>query len=256
MISLGSLGAELFFLASNPVVLPNPKDVALTGSDVVRANKYMLGLSTRAPAKWTSDDGDLLDGGFFNRPRALAIVTVSDGMALKNLSESRYVLSKGGMGFDHGELIDSKLFGEEQEWVLMNKAGLIGSRIADDAQNVLKKTEVKTKLEPLRKEIDNLYKIAQSVKKSEVIRSARTPTIFIINVQGLENAQQQQHLSVDQYAQALSELEKAISYLTSALQTAYGDRVIVELITESHSESKTRQKRQVTMPKIACKITS
>lgn len=93
-------------------------------------------------------------------------VTVTDGKALKILPDAGYALSREAVDFDHGELIDSKLFGEEQEWLLLNSAGFSGSHIATEAQNANPRIEVKTKIEPLRQEIQNLYKLAESVRES------------------------------------------------------------------------------------------
>lgn len=78
-------------------------------------------------------------------------------------------MSTEGEDFNHEELINNKIFGDNgQEWILMRNAGLEGSQIASDAQNAFSKIEVKTKSEPLRQEIENLYKIAESVKCSRL----------------------------------------------------------------------------------------
>lgn len=73
-------------------------------------------------------------------------------------------MSAEGEGFNHEELINSEIFGEEQEWILMRNTEIEGSQIAFDALNTSSRIEVKTKSEPLRQEIGNLNKIAESVK--------------------------------------------------------------------------------------------
>lgn len=60
---------------------------------------------------------------------------------------------------------------------------------------------------------------------------------------GLPTAEHE--LSEDEYKRAIDELENAIQYLISMLRNTYNDRMIAELITESVSEIKKRQKRQV-----------
>uniref|UniRef100_A0A915Q347 Renin receptor-like C-terminal transmembrane spanning segment domain-containing protein n=1 Tax=Setaria digitata TaxID=48799 RepID=A0A915Q347_9BILA len=232
----GSLCAVLYFLASKPVVLPDPTATFLSETDVVEANKYMLGMTARAPLTWTSE------GDIFERPRALAIVSVLDGKVLNNLS-SGYDVTTEGEEFSYEDLVNNKIFADEgQEWILMRNAGLSGSQIASDAQNVFAKVEIKTRSEPLRREIENIYKIAEAIKKSETAHTKRTPTILVIDVNGLPIAKQE--LSEDEYKRTVTELENAIWRLISILKIVYDDRVIVELIAESISEVKTKQKRQ------------
>ncbi|OZC08306.1 renin receptor-like protein [Onchocerca flexuosa] len=233
----GPLCAELYFLASKSVELPDPATTFLSNIDLMQANKYMLGLTAEAPQTWTSD-GDVL-----KRPRALAVVTVIDGKVLNNLSPPTYTVSTKGENFDHEELVYNKIFdGEKQEWILMRNAELQGSQIAADAQNIFSKFEVMTKSEPLRQEIENLYKIAESLKRSEIASTKNTPTIFIIDVNGLPTAERE--LSEKDYNEAIDELENAILHLISVLRNVYNDRVIAELIAESMNEVKQRQKRQ------------
>ncbi|EJD75571.1 hypothetical protein LOAG_17313 [Loa loa] len=233
----GSLCAELHFLASKPVELPDPTTTFLSKTDVVQANKYMLGLTAATPLTWTSD------GDIFRRPRALALVTVIDGKALNIPLSSGYAISTEGEDFNHEEMVNNEIFGDEgQEWILMRNAGLEGSQIASDAQNAFSKIEIKTKSEPLRQEIENLYKIAESISKSKIVRTRKTPTIFIIDVNGLPIAEQE--LSEDEYKLAINEVENAIRHLISVLTNIYNDRVIAELITESISEIRKRQKRE------------
>uniref|UniRef100_A0A158Q915 Guanylate kinase-like domain-containing protein n=1 Tax=Elaeophora elaphi TaxID=1147741 RepID=A0A158Q915_9BILA len=232
----GSLCAELYFLSSESLELPDPTTF-LSKTDVVQANKYILGLSAEAPLTWTSD----VD--IFERPRALAIVTVTDGKALNSLPPSGYAVSTEGKDFNHEELINNKIFaGEGQEWILMRNAGLEGSQIASDAQNAFSKISVKTKSKLLRREIENLYKISESIGGSIVARTKNTPAIFIIDVNGLPSAEKE--LSGEGYKRAIDELENAIWHLISKLKNVYNNRVIAELITESMSEIKKRQKRQ------------
>ncbi|KAL3990139.1 Renin receptor-like family protein [Acanthocheilonema viteae] len=233
----GSSCAELYFLASESVELPDPTTTFLSKSDVVQANKYILGLTAKTPLTWTSN------GNIFRRPRALAVVTVIGGKALNNLSASGYALSTDEDDFNHEKLVNNKIFADEgQEWILMRNARLEGSQIASDAQNAFSKVEVKTKSKLLRQEIENLYKIAESISKSKVAPTKNVPTIFIIDVNGLLTAGQE--LSEEEYKRAVSELENAIWHLISVLRSIYNDRVIAELITEPMSEIKRRQKRQ------------
>lgn len=63
----GSLCAELYFLASKPIELPDPTTTFLSKTDFVQANKYILGLTAEAPITWASD------GDIFGRPRALVV---------------------------------------------------------------------------------------------------------------------------------------------------------------------------------------
>ncbi|VDK78748.1 unnamed protein product [Onchocerca ochengi] len=233
----GSLCAELYFLASKSVELPDPGTTFLSNIDLVQANKYMLGLTAEAPQTWTSD------GDVFERPRALAVVTVIDGKVPNNLSPPTYTVSTKGENFGHEELIYNKIFDDEkQEWILMRNAELQGSQIAADAQNIFSTIEVMTKSKPLRQEIENLYKIAESLKRSEIASTKNTPTIFIIDVNGLPTAERE--LSEKDYNEAIDELENAILHLISMLKNVYNDRVIAELIVESMNEVKQRQKRQ------------
>lgn len=62
-------------------------------------------------------------------------------------------------------------------------------------------------------------------------------------MKGLPTAKRE--LSEEKYMQAIVELENAIWHLISVLKNIYNDRVVAELIAESVSEIKTRQKRQV-----------
>ncbi|CAG9536758.1 unnamed protein product [Cercopithifilaria johnstoni] len=233
----GSLCTELYFLASESVELPVSATTFLSKTDVVQANKYILGLTAEAPLTWTSN------GNIFKRPRALAVVTVIDGKAFNNPLSSGYAVSTDDEDFNHEELVNNKIFADEgQEWILMRNAGLEGSQIASDAQNTFSKIEVKTKSKPLRQEIENLYKISESISKSKIALTKNTPTIFIIDVKGLPTAEQE--LSKEEYKRAVDELENAIWHLISVLKKIYNDRVIAELIMESMSEIKRRQKRQ------------
>ncbi|VIO89776.1 Uncharacterized protein BM_BM5192 [Brugia malayi] len=237
-----SLCAELYFLASKQVELSEPTAAFLSKADVMQANKYMLGMTAETPLTWA------IEGDIFRRPRALAVVTVINGKALSNLPPSKYAVSADGEDFNHEELVNNKVFRDEgQEWILMQNAMLEGSQIAYDAQNTLLGIQVKTKSKPLRQEIENLYKIAESISKSKVARTRNTPTIFIINVNGLPAAEKE--LSKNEYKLAIDELESAIQHLISVLRNTYNDRVIAELITESKSEIKKRQKRQEDSPK-------
>ncbi|KAK6114129.1 Renin receptor-like family protein [Brugia pahangi] len=237
-----SLCAELYFLASKQVELSEPTAAFLSKADVTQANKYMLGMTAETPLTWA------IEGDIFRRPRALAVVTVINGKALSNLPPSKYAVSADGEDFNHEELVNNKVFRDEgQEWIVMQNAMLEGSQIASDAHNTLLGIQVKTKSKPLRQEIENLYKIAESISKSKVARTRNTPTIFIINVNGLPAAEKE--LSKSEYKLALDELESAIQHLISVLRNTYNDRVIAELITESKSEIKKRQKRQEDSPK-------
>ncbi|VDK69432.1 unnamed protein product [Litomosoides sigmodontis] len=232
----GSLCAKLYFLASESVELPNPATTFLSHSDVVQANKYILGMTAEAPLTWTSN------GDIFRRPRALAVVTVIDGKVLSSLP-SGYTVLTDGEDFDHEELVSNKIFADEgQEWIFMRNGKLEGSQIASDAQDAFSKIEVRTKSKPLRREIENIYKISESISKAKIAVTKNVPTIFIIHVKGLPTAEQE--LSEEKYIQAVVELENAIWHLISVLKNTYNGRVIAELIAESMSEVKTRQKRQ------------
>lgn len=88
-----------------------------------------------------------------------------DGKALNNLSSPAYAVLTDGEDFNHEELVNNKIFADEgQEWILMRNAQLEGSQIASDARSAFSKIEVKTKSKSIRQEIENLYKIAESVK--------------------------------------------------------------------------------------------
>ncbi|KAM3728043.1 Renin receptor [Dirofilaria immitis] len=232
-----SLCAELYFLSSKPVELPDPATTFLSNTDFVQANKYMLGLTAKAPLTWTSD------GDVFERPRALALVTVVDGKDLNNLSLPAYTVSAEGESFDSEELVNNKIFdSEDQEWIIMRNTLLRGSQIGVDAQNAFSEIQVITESEPLRQEIENLYKIAELISRSEIVHIKNTPTIFIIDVSGLPIAKQE--LSEGDYKEAVNELENAIWHLISILKNVYNDRVVAELVAESINEIKQRQKRQ------------
>ncbi|VDN02929.1 unnamed protein product [Thelazia callipaeda] len=229
--------ADVHFLTSNLVGIPS-SDVTLSAVDIVEINKYVLGLTAKAPLTWSGEEN------IFKRPRALAVVTVAGGRALGSFLPLGFAVSGELGSINFNDLLNEKIFGgENQEWIVMSDGLISGSQIGSDAQNTFSKIEVKVKTEPLLQEIENLYKIAETIKKSEIISTAHTPTIFIIHVNGLPIVKQK--LSVEEYMQAVDELEKAINYLVLALKEVYGDRVIMELITESQSEIKDIQKRQV-----------
>lgn len=77
------------------------------------------------------------------------------------------------------------------------------------------------------------------LSESRAVRSSVTPTVIIVNVDGLSCE------LCEDCDRAVVELEAALYHFTTSLEKTFNNRVLVELITESETEFIIRQKRQV-----------
>lgn len=222
LLIVATYGSSVYFTAA-PTSVHLPKEAVLSAPEVPMLNSFLLGLSSKAPLTWTGT-GDL-----FSRPKALAVVSV---MGVKTMSLSHlkatYTLNGDVTNMDSVSETLKRTFGAGFEWIEATSGKISGTKIASVASEQQEK-QVKAHVAPLRGEIQDIYKIADSLKKSGAQLSASAPTLITIRVTGLPIAAQ---ISYDDYKNGVKELEAAIDYLTEALSAAYGDQAVVEVTTE------------------------
>uniref|UniRef100_A0A915AZD7 Renin receptor n=3 Tax=Parascaris univalens TaxID=6257 RepID=A0A915AZD7_PARUN len=215
-------GSTVYFTAA-PVSVRLPNDAILSASEMPMLNSFLLGLSSKAPSTWTGT-GDL-----FSRPKALAVVSV---MGVKTISLSHlkaaYPLNGDITNMDSVSETLKRTFGTGFEWIEATSGKVSGTKIAGIASEQQER-QIKARVAPLRGEIQDIYKIADSLKKSGAQLSASAPIQITIRVTGLPIAAQ---ISYVDYRNGLEELEAAVDFLTEALSAAYGDQALVEVTTE------------------------
>jgi len=93
---------------------------------------------------------------------------------------------------------------------------------------------VKTKMTPLRQELENVHRIILWLEKGGMRLSKHgAPDLYVVRISGLTAALTSAGPTDPDTKAALDEVTRTIEKLSAALRKAYGDQVLVEMVTQS-----------------------
>uniref|UniRef100_A0A914UNY1 Renin receptor N-terminal domain-containing protein n=1 Tax=Plectus sambesii TaxID=2011161 RepID=A0A914UNY1_9BILA len=217
-----------FVHTPSSVVLPESAD--LRSNDVPVVTSQLIGLSAEMPPGWTGH-GDLL-----SRPKAAAVIVVNTPDHFKpQLTGNTYTLTQTSQGLNLKALeFDFKTSFDDGVVLVDSSSTKLEATNADKLADMNVDGLVKTKITPLRQELENVYRIVLWLEK-EGSRLAKhgSPDLYVVRISGLAAALTSAGPSDPDAKAALEEVTQAIEKLSAALRTAYGDQVIVEMITQT-----------------------
>lgn len=224
----GASASKLQFVHVPPTIhLPETAD--LRSNDVPVVTSQLLGLSAEVPPGWTGY-GDLL-----SRPKAAAIFVINTpDHFTPQLTGNSFALTQTEQGLNLNSLeFDLKTFNNDVVLVDSSFAQLEAIN-ADALAGISVDGLVKTKITPLREELENIYRIALWLEKGGMrLEKHGAPDLYVLHISGLAAALTSAGPSDPDTKAALDEVTQAIEKLSAALRAAYGDQVVVEMVTQS-----------------------
>ncbi|CAJ0583468.1 unnamed protein product, partial [Mesorhabditis spiculigera] len=200
-----------------------PEQGSILSSEIPTLNEQLLGLSTKPVSTLP------VTTSLFAPTRALAIVNVAD-LDLINAKGPSYSVEVDGYNYESLEQALALTFGADRESVQINKDGATGSQMAQEITSAkVDDAQVKTKSEPLRDELLEVYKLVAALKSQGAkLTKSNSPDIYQITITGLSNLVD----SADRNA-AIVEVQNAVKALTDAMVEVYGGQAVVEVIANS-----------------------
>ncbi|CAJ0935678.1 unnamed protein product, partial [Mesorhabditis belari] len=222
LISGVSASTLQFAAVPRSIVLPQESSNLRT-SDISTLNELLLGVSTKQVSSF------LVKTQLFSPTKAVAVVQIQD-IDILDIKGNKYSLDVDG--YDFGAL-DSSLsvaFGADREYVTVNKDGASGSQLSAAISSAsVDDSLVKTKSEPLRSELLQVYKLVAGLKaQGAKLTQSNSPDVFQVTISGLIKL-----VDSDERNQAILEIQKAVNTLSQAIVEAYGDQAVVEVVCDS-----------------------
>jgi len=198
---------------------------------VAVVTNQLLGVSAEVPPGWTGY-GDLL-----SRPKAAAVIVLNTPDHFKpKLDGKSYTLTQTAQGLNLNSMEFDVKSAFDNNVVLVDSSSKLDSANADKLEDIDVEGLVKTKITPLRQELENVYRIALWLEKGgSRLSKSGAPDLYVVRITGLTAALTSAGPTDSDAKAALDEVTQAIEKLTAALRKAYGDQVVVEMVTQTQT---------------------